>query len=216
MTMPADDHVSRADTVRARRLEVFTGSGRRRDWTVEQKASIVAESFRSGNVSEVVRRHGLTPTQLFAWRRASRPHGVAALDAAPEFVRAVIESSTGKEAEPRENNGDPLIGFELEGTRLDLSGSWRGDGDDDHSCVEGLEMIGPSGAVRVMIATRPVDFRKGAEGLAALVREAMQADPFDGAIYVFRAKRADRIKLVDWETKRAAVRIAKWRAARPV
>ena len=50
-----------------------------------------------------------------------------------------------------------------------------------------------------MVATRPVDFRKGAEGLAALVREAMQADPFDGAIYVFRAKRADRIKLVCWD-----------------
>ena len=60
-------------------------------------------------------------------------------------------------------------------------------------------MIGPTGAVRVMVATKPVDFRKGAEGLAALVREAMQADPFDGAIYVFRAKRADRIKLVYWD-----------------
>jgi transposase len=60
-------------------------------------------------------------------------------------------------------------------------------------------MIGPSGAVRVMVATKPVDFRKGAEGLAALVREIMQVDPFDGAIYVFRAKRADRIKLVFWD-----------------
>lgn len=57
-------------------------------------------------------------------------------------------------------------------------------------------MIGPTGAVRVMIATRPVDFRKGAEGLAALVRESMGADPFSGAVYVFRARRADRIKLV--------------------
>jgi len=32
-------------------------------------------------------------------------------------------------------------------------------------------MIGPAGAVRVLVATKPVDFRKGAEGLAALVRE---------------------------------------------
>jgi transposase len=60
-------------------------------------------------------------------------------------------------------------------------------------------MIGPTGAVRVMVATKPVDFRKGAEGLAALVRETLKADPFDGAIYVFRAKRADRIKLVYWD-----------------
>jgi len=50
-----------------------------------------------------------------------------------------------------------------------------------------------------MVATRPVDFRKGAEGLSALVREIMAADPFSGAVYVFRAKRADRVKLVFWD-----------------
>lgn len=60
-------------------------------------------------------------------------------------------------------------------------------------------MIGPSGTVRVMVATKPVDFRKGAEGLAALVREAMKADPFCGTGCVFRAKRADRIKLIFWD-----------------
>ena len=60
-------------------------------------------------------------------------------------------------------------------------------------------MIGPTGAVRVMMATRPVDFRKGVDGLAALVRETMGADPFSGAVYVFRAKRADRVKLVFWD-----------------
>lgn len=60
-------------------------------------------------------------------------------------------------------------------------------------------MIGPTGAVRVLVATKPVDFRKGAEGLAALVRETMGADPFSGAVYVFRAKRADRVKLIFWD-----------------
>ncbi|HZY12799.1 MAG TPA: IS66 family insertion sequence element accessory protein TnpB [Beijerinckiaceae bacterium] len=60
-------------------------------------------------------------------------------------------------------------------------------------------MIGPTGAVRVLVATTPVDFRKGAEGLAALVRETMNADPFSGAVYVFRAKRADRVKLIYWD-----------------
>jgi len=44
-------------------------------------------------------------------------------------------------------------------------------------CVEGRLVIGPTGAVRVMVATKPVDFRKGAEGMAALVRENMGADP---------------------------------------
>jgi transposase len=60
-------------------------------------------------------------------------------------------------------------------------------------------VIGPTGAVRVMVATKPVDFRKGAEGLAALVREEMKSDPFTGAVYVFRARRADRVKLIFWD-----------------
>ena len=56
-----------------RRLEVFTGSGRRRAWTPEQKAQIVAEIYESGEtVSALARRHGLTPQQLFGWRRQAR------------------------------------------------------------------------------------------------------------------------------------------------
>lgn len=60
-------------------------------------------------------------------------------------------------------------------------------------------MIGPSGNVRVLVATKPVDFRKGADGLAALVRETLRIDPFSGVVYVFRAKRADRVKLIFWD-----------------
>jgi len=56
-----------------RRLEVFTGYGRRRAWAPAQKAEIVAESYESGEkVSAVARRHGLTPQQLFGWRREAR------------------------------------------------------------------------------------------------------------------------------------------------
>ena len=50
-----------------------------------------------------------------------------------------------------------------------------------------------------MIATKPVDFRKGADGLAALVRETLGDDPFSGAIYVFRSKRTDRVKMLAWD-----------------
>jgi transposase len=118
MTMPSDDHMSSADAARAQRIEVFTGAGRRRGWADEQKALIVAESYRSGNVSEVARRHGLTPTQLFAWRRAARVRVVAARDTAPEFVPALMEASTGKGPEPQAPDADPLIGFELEGANV--------------------------------------------------------------------------------------------------
>ncbi len=52
----------------------------------------------------------------------------------------------------------------------------------------------PSGA-KVFLASHPVDFRKGPDGLVSLVRDA-GADPFDGSLYVFRSKRADRVKIV--------------------
>ena len=53
--------------------------------------------------------------------------------------------------------------------------------------------------IRVLVAIKPVDFRKGMDGLAAYVQEAFKADPFSGVIYVFRAKRADRVKLLFWD-----------------
>ena len=60
-------------------------------------------------------------------------------------------------------------------------------------------MIAPSAGVKVMVATKPVDFRKGAGGLATLVREQLHHDPFSGTIFVFRSKRADRLKIVAWD-----------------
>ena len=62
-----------SDVEPVRRFEVFTGTGRRRDWPPEEKARIVAESCEAGeNVSAVARRYALSPQQLFAWRRAAR------------------------------------------------------------------------------------------------------------------------------------------------
>ena len=47
------------------------------------------------------------------------------------------------------------------------------------------------------MATQPVDFRKGAEGLTAVVRESMRTDLRSvGVVYVFRGKRAGRVKLI--------------------
>jgi transposase len=60
-------------------------------------------------------------------------------------------------------------------------------------------MIAASAGVKVMVATKPVDFRKGADGLAALVREQLRHDPFSGMIIVFRSKRADRLKILAWD-----------------
>src|SRR6266568_2081771 len=60
-------------------------------------------------------------------------------------------------------------------------------------------MIAVAAGLRVLVASKPVDFRKGADGLAALVREALGEDPFSGTIFVFRCKRANRVKILAWD-----------------
>lgn len=72
-----------------RRVEVITGKRRRRRWTPEEKARIVAESFEEGaNISEVARRHGVVRGLLTVWRRqVVRAAGVNA----PRFVPVRID-----------------------------------------------------------------------------------------------------------------------------
>lgn len=57
----------------------------------------------------------------------------------------------------------------------------------------------PSHTVRILVATQPVDFRKGHDGLAALVQSVLKEDPFTGTVFLFRAKRADRLKILFWD-----------------
>ncbi|MGR9457072.1 IS66 family insertion sequence element accessory protein TnpB [Rhizobium leguminosarum] len=54
-------------------------------------------------------------------------------------------------------------------------------------------MIFPLNRVRIMVATK-LDFRKGHDGLAALHK-----DPFTGTVFVFRSRKADRLKLIYWD-----------------
>jgi transposase len=82
-----------ATTEPVRRIEVFTGTGRRRTWSADDKVRIVSESVTSGeSVCAVARRHGLLPQQLFGWRRQLRLPAAASTEAAaPLFVPAMVE-----------------------------------------------------------------------------------------------------------------------------
>src|SRR5450756_363841 len=90
------DTVDNAITKPVHRLEVFTGAGRRRTWSDEDKARIVAEIVASGeSVSAVARRHGLSPQQLFGWRRELQASQTAL--SRPEelqFVPAVLAAAS--------------------------------------------------------------------------------------------------------------------------
>lgn len=76
-----------------RRLEVITGAGGRRRWSAAEKARITEEAMAPGAVvSEIARRHGMSPQHLFTWRRlALRAAGLGRREA-PLFVPAVIEA----------------------------------------------------------------------------------------------------------------------------
>src|SRR3982750_3558851 len=54
-------------------------------------------------------------------------------------------------------------------------------------------------AVRIWLARQPVDLRRGCDALAEQVRQQIKADPLSGHLFVFRNKRADRIKLLYWD-----------------
>ena len=60
-------------------------------------------------------------------------------------------------------------------------------------------MMLPGRPIKVLVATKPVDFRRGMDSLAALVQEHLQDNPFSGTLFVFRSKRADRLKLIWWD-----------------
>jgi transposase len=74
-----------------RRVEIINGIGGRRRWSMDDKARIIEETLVPGAVvSEIARRHGLTPQQLFGWRRAARRSTGVGEDG-PRFVPAVVE-----------------------------------------------------------------------------------------------------------------------------
>ena len=104
-----------------RRLELFTGHGRRREWSDEEKAAILAESVAPGHtVSGTARRHGLTPQQLFTWRRLARRAPIRAEEPAALFVPALVaaplsEPSVALPARSRRlRRRGPAVGIELE------------------------------------------------------------------------------------------------------
>lgn len=70
-------------------------------------------------------------------------------------------------------------------------------------------MIALAGDMKVVVATQPVDFRRGINGLVALITPALAADPYCGDIFVFRPKRGDRLRLLFWDGS-GMVLVSKW------
>jgi transposase len=101
--------------VRARRLEVITETGRRRWFSKDDKARIVEETLVPGAVvSEIARRHGLPPQQVFTWRRQARRLPTPMADD-PPFVPAVVDAmvpavAVGHERKTARRKAKPDVG----------------------------------------------------------------------------------------------------------
>ena len=127
MTMSCDD----AGTSGVQRFEVFTGAGRRRDWPDEVRASIVAESISGREtVSAVARRHALSPSQLFTWRRQLRQQmeerGMPG-QTASVFVPAVVEAAptdkplTTRRPNTRRRSKASAVELEIDGVAVKIN-----------------------------------------------------------------------------------------------
>jgi transposase len=123
-----------------RRLEVFTGAGRRRAWSAEQKGEILAESYEGGEkVSAVARRHGLRPQQLFGWRREAQGRlGRQARDdrghvSASAFAPIVVQASLDAPLAPSHKGGAAMIEIVIGPACSGLHFRW----DCQESCVRG-------------------------------------------------------------------------------
>ena len=106
-----------------RRVEVITGVERRRRWSNDEKARVLDETMEAGAViSEVARRNGLTPQQLFTWRRQARRTAarLATIDASA-FVPVVIGGRVASATTPTIETGvklPPVLELEIGGSSV--------------------------------------------------------------------------------------------------
>jgi len=103
-----------------KRVEVITGVGRRRNWPDDFKAKVVAESLEPGVViSQVARRHGLTPQQLFGWRNQMRTAQPTTRTEASSFATVVLAPAVADApCKPTQDDDRVLIEIVVKGTMV--------------------------------------------------------------------------------------------------
>jgi transposase len=119
------DHKLEPEVTPVRRLEVITGAGRRRRFTEDFKARVVEETLAPGAVvSEVARRHDLTPQQVFTWRRQARKVAPPPTESeAPTFVPAVVETALpSRPARRRLRQQTPLVDRTFGSIEVEIEG----------------------------------------------------------------------------------------------
>ena len=148
---------------------------------------------------------------MSTWRSLAREGKLAVASSAeavdvepqpqPAFAALEVDSATGP---------GPMGSVVIESREVTvrLDGAYRRfAGGGDCLGVAGASMNVAGTGMRVVVATRPVDFRKGHDGLAAVVEHELGLDPYSGVVFVFRPKRVDRVKVLYWDGTRTGARI---------
>ena len=191
-------------------MEIITGVERRRRWRLEDKLRIVAEAVRPGaRFADVARRHEVSRGLLWSWRDQAR-RGVLAPEPPPVFMPVQVVSEP-----PTPEPGTPGLSRGIHpGPPRRGRGRLRQDRDRPagRHCHPGRRgrrfrraAAHPGGAarvipvpsgVRVWLAAGRTDMRRGMNGLALQVQQALGRDPYAGDLYVFRGRRGDLVKIV--------------------
>jgi transposase len=196
-------------------VEIVARVERRRKWTIEEKAALLAEvEAEGGKVKLVARRHRVSESLLYNWRSAWKAAARAAIGAsgAVAFVPLGVLDAACSEAPvalpPPEPKRPHQHGKGRAGA-IEIAFEW-------HLCQRrclceregavarasrdaGFDMISLAPGTKVFLACSPIDLRAGFNGLAAKVQQMIGQDPFGGSLYVFRGKRGDYFKAIYWD-----------------
>ncbi|MGV8989366.1 MAG: IS66 family insertion sequence element accessory protein TnpB [Cypionkella sp.] len=178
-------------------VEPLAARSAKRRWSDEAKGRMVAETQVPGvTVNEVALRHGGKTNHLFSWRTLARQGELVVPEVAgAEFALPVAVTQT-LEVPVVTGKVDLVVG--LVTARSDAATLAVRVTELVHRAA-GLPVIFPSNRVGIMVATKPINFRKGHDSLAAMVKNELGKDPFTSTVFVFRAKKADRLKLLYWD-----------------
>ena len=165
-----------------------------RRWSSAEQARIVSESHEPGaTVVAVAARHGISTWSLSRWRRRAREGALPAVKSGGG--RAALCPGGGRRSAAGSAGDDR--GWRRRGaaSRGQPGGADRGRGSGSWT---GLAMI-PGPSPRIVLATRPVDFRRGHDALTAAASLDLGVDIYSGVIVIFRSKRGDRLKILAWD-----------------
>lgn len=101
------------------KIEIITGTGRRKNWSAAERVQILAEAFSGrGSVARAARRYGICTSLLYRWRRQSRANGEAGEGKTSGFVPVRIEEPEKAIAMPTANGSSGLVEIALVNGRI--------------------------------------------------------------------------------------------------